>query len=260
MMTEKCMVSVIMAAYNSERTIVRAIESVISQTFTNWELIIIDDSSKDTTKKIVEKYCFRDSRIQVISNEKNLGVAETRNRGVQIAKSEWIAFLDSDDYWEAEKLEYQFKMLKKYPDMGLCFTGSAFIDERGNRSRHILHVPEKVNFDELLNQNIISCSSVLIKTNLMILYPMLSRKDIHEDFVTWLKVLKRIPYAVGVDAPLLVYQVSSGSKSGNKLKAAKMQWNSYRVSKIPVIKAIICFVRYAVRNIVKYKAISSRNT
>ena len=252
-------VSVVMPAYNSVSTIHRAIDSVLGQSYCNWELIVVDDCSNDETATIIEKYSRDYDQIRIIRNETNSGVAVSRNRGVQAAEKEWIAFLDSDDYWEVDKLEQQFGMINNYPDMKLCFTGSAFIDINGRKSDFILHVPEKITYEELLNQNVISCSSVLVKKDLMTKYPMNLHKEIHEDFVTWLNVLKEVPYAVGVDKPLLIYQLSAKSKSGNKLKAAKMQWNSYRLSKIPMMKAISCFAKYAYRNVMKYKAISVRN-
>ena len=253
-------VSVVMPAYNAAATIQRAIDSVIGQSYGNWELIVVNDCSSDETADILKKYSDKYQQIHIITNEINSGVAYARNRGVQAAKNEWIAFLDSDDYWETEKLEQQLAMIKKHPDMKMCFTASAFIDEKGRKSEYILHVPEKVVYEELLKQNIISCSSVLITRDLMTKYPMISKKEIHEDFVTWLKILKEIPYAVGVDRPLLIYQLSAKSKSGNKLKAAKMQWNSYRVCEVPLVKSINCFNRYAYRNILKYKEILAGNT
>ena len=127
-------VSVVMPAYNSVSTIHRAIDSVLGQSYCNWELIVVDDCSSDETADILKKYSDKCEKIHIITNENNLGVSCSRNRGVQAAKNEWIAFLDSDDYWENRKLEHQFEMLKKYPAMEFCFTGSAFIDETGKIS------------------------------------------------------------------------------------------------------------------------------
>lgn len=252
-------VSVVMPAYNAATTIRRAIESVIYQTFCEWELIVVNDCSCDDTDQILEMYSNNYEQIHVFTNSINSGVAYSRNRGVQAAKSEWIAFLDSDDYWEVDKLEQQFLMLNTYPNMKICFTGSAFIDVDGRKSEYVLQVPERVTYEELLNQNVISCSSVLVARDLLLKYPMIQQKEIHEDFVTWLKILKEIPYAVGVDMPLLVYQLSAQSKSGNKLKAARMQWNSYRLSEVPMLKAVIYFGRYAYRNLKKYRLIKNAN-
>ncbi|WML36751.1 glycosyltransferase family 2 protein [Clostridium sp. OS1-26] len=101
------LVSIIMPCYNSENYIEEAIKSVIGQTYENWELIIIDDCSNDNSISIVKKYCMQDKRILFYQNEKNIGTAKTRNKGVEFAKGQYIAFLDSDDIWYKEKLNKQ---------------------------------------------------------------------------------------------------------------------------------------------------------
>lgn len=251
-------ISVIMPAYNASRTLARAIESVLAQTYENLELIVIDDCSKDDSYAIAQRYAQQDKRVRVVKNEKNAGVSDTRNRGVQLAQYEWIALLDSDDYWLKDKLELQLDKISCYPESSICFTASQYIDEEGNRSEYILHVPEKVSFDELLHQNIISCSSVLVKKEMLMRFPMHRDPMVHEDYITWLRILQLDPYAIGVDQPLLVYQISAGSKSGNKVKAARMQWRSYRQVSLPMMKRCVCFAQYMMRNLKKYRNISKQ--
>ena len=101
-------VTIIMPAYNAEKFIFSAIQSVVDQTFDKWELLVINDCSSDKTVEIIEKFMHRDDRIKLLNNPKNLGVSETRNRGIKKALGEWIAFLDSDDLWEKDKLKKQF--------------------------------------------------------------------------------------------------------------------------------------------------------
>ena len=173
------LISVIMPAYNAEKTIRQAIESVMAQSFRQWELIVINDRSKDDTRQRVLERAEQDTRIRYMENDGNLGVAKTRNLGVSMARGEWIAFLDSDDAWEREKLERQVQLAER-TDARLIFTGSAFMDQDGERLDYRMEVPEEVGFRGLLKQNVISCSSVLAEKALMVRYPMMPG-DMHED-------------------------------------------------------------------------------
>lgn len=250
-------VSVVMPAYNAEKTILRAMESVLSQDHCTLELLVVDDCSKDSTASIVEALARNDSRVRLLRNAQNGGVSYSRRRAVEESRFDYIAFLDSDDYWEQGKLTRQLALLQDHSEAPLCYTGSAFIDENGRRSDYLLQVPEQVTFRQLLKQNVISCSSVLVSKALIQAHPMVDDRGIHEDYASWLCMLRQIPYAVGINEPLLVYQVSLGSKSGNKLKAAGMQWRTYRVAGVPLLTAAVSFCAYAVRNLKKYSGIKS---
>lgn len=246
------LISIVIPAYNAEKTIEKAILSAIGQTYSDIEVIIIDDCSQDGTVKIAADYEKKDNRVRVLQNQTNMGVAFSRNKGVEEARGDWIAFLDSDDRWDIAKLKKQAALLEQYPSCPLCFTGSAFENSEGLRCNYKLSVPEKMGYHDLLKQNLISCSSVLVKKEVLIKYPMKSDPKIHEDLATWLEILKSGAEAVGIDEPLLIYRVSSQSKSGNKLKAARMQWKTYQVAEIGYLKSIRYFFSYAWRNIKKY--------
>lgn len=246
------LISVVIPAYNAEKTIDKAIQSAIGQTYPDLEVVIIDDCSQDGTVKIATDYAKTDDRIRVLQNQTNRGVAFSRNRGVEEAKGEWIAFLDSDDRWDMAKLEKQAALLEENPSCPLCFTGSAFENGEGLRCSYTLPVPEKIKYHDLLKQNLISCSSVLVKKEILIKFPMKSDPKIHEDLATWLKILQDGAEAIGIDEPLLIYRISSQSKSGNKLQAARMQWKTYQVAEIGYLKSIRYFITYAWRNIKKY--------
>lgn len=247
------MVTIIMPAYNCEKYLRQAVESVIAQTYRDWTLLIIDDCSKDRTAVLAESLAIQDHRITVLHNKHNLGVSGARNRGIKAANSEWIAFLDSDDLWEPNKLKKQFDLLTRYSSAKLLYTGSAFMKEDGERINYVLHVPERITRRELLKQNLLSCSSSLVKRHLLLKYPMPEKGEIHEDFVVWLKILEEEQYAYGIDEPLLVYRRSEGSKSGNKLKAAKMNWNTYRTIGLNPVAAAYYMCWYAIRGLMKYK-------
>lgn len=247
------MITIIMPAYNCEKFIKQAVQSVISQTYEDWKLIIIDDCSTDGTRRLATELAAGDARIELLCNEKNQGVSRTRNRGIKEAKTEWIAFLDSDDAWDKEKLAKQVALTEGNPQAEFTFTGSAFMRESGELMDAVFQVPERVTRRKLLKQNVISCSSVMIKRELLLRHPMPEGKEIHEDFAVWLTVLSEIEYAYGINEPLLTYRVYQGSKSGNKRKAARMNWNTYRkVGLNPVVAAYYMFW-YAVNGIKKHR-------
>lgn len=260
MKTQSIGVSVVMPAYCAEKTIERAINSVLSQSYRELELIVIDDASTDTTYEIAKQYEDRDSRVHILQNKKQLGVSASRKKGITAAKYPLIAFLDSDDIWKTDKLALQVDVLMNDPDCAICFTASNFINDTGMSSAYILHAPNKVTYRELLQQNVISCSSVLVRKEDLLKYPMPDVDMIHEDYAVWLHLLHEYPYATGIDKPLLIYQVSATSKSGKKVKAAKMQWNTYRYCKVPLGRACVSFVIYAIRNVKKYMAINQQMT
>lgn len=248
-------VSVIMPAYNAEKTIDKSIESVLRQTYQAFELIIINDNSTDHTLERIDYWKGKDSRIRSVNNKKNSGVSVSRNVGVKSALFEWIAFLDSDDLWTADKLEKQIDFMRLHPEDNFFFTGTAYIDENGNSFSYKFHVPPRVTYKELLKQNSIACSSVLINKELLLKHPMHNNPEIHEDLAAWLQILHEEEHAVGLDEALLIYRISKSSKSGNKLKAAKMQWNTYQYIGLGWIKAVSCFLSYAWRNLKKYTEI-----
>lgn len=249
------LISVVMPAYNSEKYIAKSIESVLNQTWSDWELIVVDDASTDQTEKIVRSYISRYPQIRLLKNKKNQGVAWSRNQGIYQARGAWIAFLDSDDCWMPEKLEKQILLSRSCAAVFL-FTGSAFMDETGKLLAGHLSVPPQINYRQLLKQNVISCSSVLIRKQLILGYPM-EGNDLHEDFVTWLKILRDYNIcAVGIDEPLLIYRINPISRSGNKKKSALMTYRVYRAVGLNCITAFYYWCWYVYLSLKKYRKIS----
>lgn len=243
------LVSIIMAAYNAEKTIQYAIRSILTQTYTSWELLVINDCSSDSTASVVGS--FTDSRIHLLQNDKNSGVSLSRKKGMEAAQGEWIAVLDSDDMWAPDKLEKQIALAQK-TSAKLIFTGSAFIDDDGNAIDWQLHVPETLPYRELLKQNLVSNSSVLIKADLYRKHYAIG-DGMHEDFAIWLGITKEGTLAYGIDEPLLIYRVASSSKSSNKVKAAKMNWNTYRYIGLNPLSACYYMCWYIVKGLLKYR-------
>lgn len=247
-MASEVFVSVVMPAYNCEHYIGQAIGSVLCQDVP-LELIIINDCSPDGTDKAVREY-LKDPRIVYIKNETNLGAARTRNRGVEEARGKYVAFLDSDDWWEPEKLAKQIALMEK-ENAVLCSTARRLVTPEGRKTERIIHMPPRVTFRELLKGNVISCSSVLIRRDIAREFPM-EHEDSHEDYITWMRALRKYGYACGIDEPLLNYRLSAKGKSGNKLKSAKMTYMAYRYMGFSVPRSAYYFVWYAVNGLVKY--------
>ena len=242
------MISVIMPVYNGEKYIKEAIESVLKQSCA-WELIIIDDGSTDRTFEVIYPF-LEDDRIQYRRNEQNLGVAKSRNRGIFLAKGEYVAFLDADDRWREDKLEKQLKLLNE-KNAVLCSTARALMDEKGKLTGKVIPVKETIRYKELLHSNRISMSSAVLKREVALEFPM-GHDQLHEDYILWLQVLKRYGIAYGINEPLLEYRLSPKSKSGNKWKSAKMTFGVYRYMGFGVIKSICYFCSYAVHGVLKY--------
>ena len=248
-----------MPAYNAEKTIEFAISSVLAQTHKDWELIVIDDGSTDKTVAILSELAATDSRIRFLQNENNKGVSYTRNRAVELAEGEWIAFLDSDDMWKPEKLEKQLELSKKHSKMVICYTASSFIDDNGNSYSYILSAPEKLTYKELLHKNLMSCSSVMIRTSVMKKTKM-PGDNMHEDFYVWLNVLREHKIAYGINEPLLIYRLCDNSKSSNRFKSAKMLFNTYRAIGYSLFKTVIFVFQYTFYSIQKRRKIYSDKT
>jgi teichuronic acid biosynthesis glycosyltransferase TuaG len=253
---EEPLVSIIMPAFNSARYIKEAINSVSFQTYNNWELIVIDDGSRDDTVKIVEEISKKEPRIRFYKNENNQGVSATRNRGISLANGEWIAFLDSDDMWEKTKLQKQITIAKQQLDVEFIFTGSSFINENGDYYKGLFEVPEIVSYKKLRTHNVISCSSVLIKRRFFEDIKM-EKDDMHEDYVVWLRVLRTGVCAYGVNEPLLIYRISRVSKSGNKIKTIKMTYKVFRFIGMNPISSVYYMINHILRALIKYRKINS---
>jgi teichuronic acid biosynthesis glycosyltransferase TuaG len=251
------LISIIMPAYNSERYIGDAIKSVIGQTYQHWELVVIDDGSRDNTIRVAEELSRADNRIKLYTNKKNQGVSATRNRGISLASGDWIAFLDSDDMWVKDKLEKQVVHSQKLC-VDFLFTGSSFINEEGDFYQGIFEVPEKVTYRKLRTHNVISCSSVLIKKRFFADIQM-ENDDMHEDYAVWLRVLGTGVSAIGINEPLLIYRISRNSKSGNKMKTIKMTYKVFRFIGINPIGSTYFMLRHILGSIKKYRKIKAIN-
>lgn len=242
------MISVIIPAYNCATTIRQAIESALQQDVL-LEIIVIDDQSTDGLDVIMQEY-EENPHVIYLKNEENSGPSATRNRGVREARGSYIAFLDSDDYWEQDKLVRQYALLQD-TDMVLCSTGRELITHDGELTGRIIPVKERITYEDMLHQNWINNSSVLVKREVLLEFPM-EADDVHEDYLLWLKVLKKYGTVCAIDEPLLKYRMSKNSKSGSKFKSAIMTYKTYRRLGMNHWQAMKSFVSYAVAGVRKY--------
>lgn len=215
------MFSIIMPAYNAEKFIFESIESILQQTFIDYELLVINDCSSDNTVKIVEEYQKKDARIKLLHNEQNSGVAITRNKGIEAAKYPYICFLDSDDLWEPDKLQEYLKTFEKGNDVIYSFYTR--FNQDGNVN--LVKAPLSVTYNELLKGNCIgNLTGAYNAEKLGKFY----QKDIrHEDYLMWLEILKQVEQAVCIPRNLACYRVSDQSLSSNKVKSLLWTWNIY---------------------------------
>jgi teichuronic acid biosynthesis glycosyltransferase TuaG len=235
-------VSIITPLFNAEKFIEDTIQSVLNQTYENWEMLIVDDGSTDNGLELAQKHAQRDSRIKVIQLGQNHGPAKTRNKAIEMATGRFIAFLDSDDLWEAEKLTTQIEFMLLH-NHAFTYTAYYKMSEDGVVG-NILNVPDKIDYNSLLNTCPIGCLTVIYDTDKLgkMYMPNIKKR---QDYGLWLSILKKIPYAYGINEPLAKYRVRNDSISGNKLNAAKYQWKIYReVEKLSLLKSIQCFSTY----------------
>lgn len=255
---KEILVSVIMPAHNAERYIAKAMESVCNQQGDfGVELLVIDDASTDETPQIVKEYMERREKdsndsceMILMRNEKNEGVAETRNRGIQMARGKYLAFLDADDWWKKDKL-YRQIMLMKEKNAVLIATGRELMNPDGSSMGKYIGIPQVVTYKMLLRTNSIPCSSVMMRTDVAREFYM-CHDELHEDYILWLKVLKKYGQAYGIDEPMLKSRMSEGGKSRNKLKSAKMQFGVYRYMGFGIFQSVYYFLQYAVNGVKKY--------
>ena len=247
------LISVIMPVYNSEQSLQDSVSSVLAQTYSNLELVIVDDASDDNTHAICHMLSEQDDRIKIITNENNSGALKSRFIAVDEAKGEWIAFIDADDLWHPEKLEKQLA-LRDRTGCDLVYTSSSFTNTDGKKYDWIMHVPDRVDYRRLLKQNVISNSSVLMKKEDYVRY--MPSKDIsnriHEDFACWLGMLRDGRTACGIDEPLITYRLSRTSRAGNKFKAAAMNMNTYRYVGLGIFERLFYQTCYAFNGLIKY--------
>lgn len=246
-MNRNYLTSIIIPSFNSEKFISATINSIISQSDIDFEVLITDDCSTDNTVKIIKEYQKLDSRIKLFINLKNIGAGATRNNSIKHAKGRFIAFLDADDIWLPDKLEKQIAFML---DNEYAFTYTAYQKFDRNGDLSVINPPLEVSYKQLLYSNVIGCLTAIYDTKYIgKQYMPLIRK--RQDMGLWLSILKIIPKAYCLNEVLAKYRVDSGMTQ-NKWGVLKYQWIFYReVVGLNIFKAIGIFFIYAIKGYLK---------
>ena len=222
------LITVITPVYNAEKFIEQTIKSIQNQTYEKWELILVNDCSKDNSEAIIKEFSVADSRIKYINLSTNIGEGGARNAGMDISNGRFIAFVDSDDLWKPEKLSTQLNFMKKN-NIGFSFTSYELINENGKRLKHKISAPKEMTYKKLLKNTIIGCSTTMLDRSIVGEFRMpVSRLFV--DHPTWFKLLKEGQKAYGLDVILTEYRIVKTSLSYNKAKEIKRKWKMYRIT------------------------------
>lgn len=245
------LVSIIMPNYNSEKYIEATINSVLAQTYHNWELLFVDDCSSDASLELVK--AFQDERIRIFSMKKNGGAALARNKAIEEAKGRWIAFLDSDDLWIPEKLEKQITYMQNN-GVSFSYTDYEVIDENNTIISTFKPQLDVCKYKDILKHNHIGCLTVIYDSDKLGKALMPTDAIKREDMACWLSILKNGAEAHCLHECLAQYKVHSNSVSSNKFKMIKYQWQVYRkVERINVFKSFYYLSYWAVMGVLKYR-------
>lgn len=245
------LISIVVPVYQVERFIQETIESVQKQTYENWELLLVDDCSKDKSCALIEEKAAKDERIRLIRQETNQGAAAARNSGIRHAEGRYLCFLDSDDLWEHDKLECELQFMQE-KQAGFVFTGYEFADEYGKGLGKIVRVPEEISYSEALKNTTIFTSTVMIDRSKIKDEDIFMPKIASEDTATWWHLLKVYGKAYGLDKNLVKYRRSANTLSSNKVEAIKRIWKLYRKQeRLNVIYSAYCMCFWALRAVLR---------
>lgn len=250
----KPLVSIVMPAYNAEPYISEAISSVLAQSVSDFELIVIDDCSTDTTQEIIADFVKRDHRVILVVNEQNMGVARTRNRGLELCQGRFVALLDSDDYWQPFFLEKMTARAEE-TEADIIYCSYALVDEEGKSICNDFIVPAETTFEASIIRSVITCSTVLI-TGELAKNNRFPTNMYHEDIALWFQILRDGGAARGVPEVLAAYRQRKNSRSADKLISACRRWPIYRKHlHMPFFKSVGTMIRYAYFGMIKFRRV-----
>lgn len=254
-------VSVITAAYNSEKHIARTIQSVQTQAYQNWEMIIVDDGSTDNTCEIIREFSSSDPRIMLLMHKENQGPGAARTKALRSSTGRFVAYLDSDDIWKANKIERQVKFML---DNGYGFSCTSYeiINDAGEPKDKEIHMLPKLDYIGFLKNNLLQTVGIMVDTEKidkeLLVMPDLRRR---QDAATWLRILKSGYDCYGLDEILAEYRRTKKSLSSNKFKSAISTWHLYRdVEHLPLPFCCYCFARYVILAVWKRIYILNKST
>ncbi|WP_417859709.1 glycosyltransferase family 2 protein [Winogradskyella sediminis] len=238
------LVSIITPMYNNANVIEKTIRSVLKQTYSNWELLLVDDASTDEIETVLKPYVDKDSRIKLFVHKNNEGAAKARNLGTKMAKGNYIAFLDADDLWESHKLQLQVAQLKSN-NTDVCYGSYEWVDSNGKSLNKKVHVLKSLTYNKLLKANYIgNLTGIYNSEKLGKIYTKDLKK--RQDWLLWLEALKRSEKpAVGIIKTIAYYRITEGSLSSNKTNLIKHNFNVYRIGLgFSFLKSVVYLIQF----------------
>lgn len=245
-MTDNPLISIVVPVYNASKYIGKTIESVLAQTYKEWELLLVNDCSTDNSVEVISAY-LSDKRIKLITQDKNMGAAKARNRGIDEANGQVLAYIDADDLWHEDKLKKELAFMKAN-DVAFCYTEYEFGDENAKGTGKYVRVLDRLTYKKALSRTIIFTSTVMFDLE------KISKEDIKmpavasEDTASWWSILRKGYMAFGLKESLTIYRRPEKSLSSNKFVAIKRIWNLYRnVENLNVLSSLYYFIFWAIR-------------
>ena len=242
-------VSVIIPIYNAERYLKKTLDSVLAQTYENIEIVLVDDYSSDNSAKIIAKYQETDSKIIYFRQPQNMGAGVARNKCLELATGQYVAFLDSDDLWKPEKTRQQLSFMKKTKSP-FSYTAIEMINENGKIVKDKRNLTTRCDYNYLLHNTIIATSSVIVDRTVLGDFRMSLRRG-GQDYATWLMLLRDGVVACGINEALVKYRISGNSLSSNKFKSIRQVWDiqtkDEKIKKILAVKHVLYFCCNAIK-------------
>ncbi len=236
------LVSIITPTFNSKEFLSHTIDSVLNQSHKNWELILVDDFSTDNTIQLIDTYQKKHPNISLIQNTTNQGAGVSRNKGINAAKGDFIAFLDADDLWKPNKLEVQINLMIK-SNLDVCFSSYDLIDEDGIKLfKRVKALPE-LTYNKLLKSNYVGNLTGIYNCKTLGKIPSTKLRK-RQDWILWLEAIKKSKKpATGIQEPLAFYRVRKDSMSSNKFNLIWYNFQVYRKGLgFSLIKSTIYFI------------------
>ena len=237
------LVSIIMPAYNAEKYINQAILSIQNQSFINWELLIVDDFSTDTTVQIVNNACAKDTRISLQQLVKNSGTGVARNSALQMARGRYIAFLDADDLWRADKLQKQIDFMQSN-NVAFCFSYYNLINSEGIETGKQITAPKEITFSKLFLANWIGNLTAIYDSEMIGKMTIASARK-RQDWTLWLKIVKKVKVAQVIPESLAFYRMGNLSVSSGKISLLKHNYQVYRkFHKLNIVASLASMIAF----------------
>ena len=246
------LVSIITPLYNSERFVGQTIESVLAQTYPDWEMIIVNDGSKDNGPDIVRQYAAKDERIRLLE-QPNGGCASARNHGLREAQGRYYCFLDSDDYWDPEFLAEQVKFMTE-KDAAIVTCSVRRVDENGKEILRPQIVPEKMDYYDILKSCNLPCLATMSDASrLQGIRFCEELRNLRDDYALWLSLMKQTDYAYGNQRVMANYRLSANQVTGNKRKVIIPQFMvNYKVEKLGFFRSLYYLLHWDWNGYMKY--------